>query len=92
MVVIKKEGHDKYLFYCPGCRCFHWFTTPRWLWNNNIESPTVTPSIVLNAQDLKQRCHLQIINGRLRYLSDSYHYLAGITISMVDLEEIEEKL
>ena len=88
---LEHTADGKYLFYCQGCKCNHWFTTPKWVWDENWESPTVTPSIIIAPQDMKARCHLQIIKGRLRYLSDSFHFLSGIEISMIDLEEFQEK-
>ena len=91
-MLIKCLDNDKYLFYCPGCNCYHWFTVPKWTWNGNFEKPTVSPSIITSPHDPRIKCHLQIICGELKYFTDSRHYLSGISISMVDLEEMEEKL
>jgi len=81
----------KYIFYCPGCKCHHWFTSPRWIFNGDYNKPSVTPNIITNPQDARQRCDLQIIEGRLRYLTDSFHYLSGISVDMTDLTELEQK-
>jgi hypothetical protein len=92
MKLLDKMSDGKYIFYCPGCGCNHWFTIPRWTFNNNFDAPTVAPSIILSPQDLSSRCHLRIVSGKIEYLTDSFHFLAGIIIDMIDLEEMEEKL
>jgi hypothetical protein len=94
--------NPQYAFYCPGCKCHHWFKTtgnsPRWTFNGNMDQPTVRPSILVNHGvypdgDLKTvngkvagykkiRCHLFITDGKIQYLSDCTHELAGQTIEM----------
>lgn len=78
----------EYTFYCPGCRTHHWFKTtgkePRWTFNGNMEKPTVSPSIRVRGM---QHCHFYIRDGKIEYLSDCDHSLAGKTI---DMEEDDE--
>lgn len=86
------EG-EKFLFYCPGCECHMWFRTERpeqadgsgcWTWNGDYEKPTVSPSIVTNVGKL--RCHIFIRDGKIEFLSDCSHELAGQTVPMEPIE------
>ena len=56
-----------------------------WSWNGNVEKPTVNPSVLLTIGD--ERSHLFIRDGKIQYLSDCTHELAGKTIDMVDFPE-----
>ena len=88
------------LFWCPGCEEHHGIpihmdyyekntitqdTKPVWQYNENPDCPTVNPSLVIMGGG-KIECHLFIENGKIRYLTDCTHKLAGQT---VDMEEIE---
>lgn len=40
----------RFMFFCPGCECGHWFQTqgsPAWTFNGDMERPTVSPSILV---------------------------------------------
>jgi hypothetical protein len=88
--VKRTNGIIAYIFYCPGCKIHHLYDVridgghPSWVFNGNMESPTFTPSLLY--PDL--RCHLYVINGKIRYEPDCSHELAGRTIDMVDLDDI----
>jgi hypothetical protein len=87
-----------YCFYCPGCRCSHFFrirtgrftrndpdrpgNIPLWTWNGDFERPTVNPSIDVNSKDPKSRCHSFVVDGFIRYQGDSYHQFKGQVIPM----------
>jgi hypothetical protein len=77
-----------FVFWCPGCEGHHTFSTERsrrpvWTFNGNLERPTFSPSLLY--PDKTPRCHLFLTDGRLQFLSDCGHKLAGQT---VDLPEI----
>lgn len=89
-----------YTFYCPGCKENHGFKTtpspgPQWTFNGDCEKPTVRPSILTrfgkgdgvdgieNYRNMV--CHIFITDGKIQYLSDCTHELAGQTIEMEDL-------
>lgn len=88
-------------FDCPGCKGPHVLpvTGPKaWGFNNNDERPTFTPSILVHEVKagpdatlvapgtvLSPRCHSFVTDGRIQFLSDCTHTLAGQT---VDLPEI----
>ena len=61
---------------------------PTWTWNGNTEAPTLTPSILTRWKggDTEHRCHSFVTDGRVRFLSDCTHELAG---QVVDLLEVD---
>lgn len=69
----------QYLFYCTGCETVHGFNST-WKFNENMESPTVTPSLLTRGNN--EICHLYITDGKLVYLSDCTHKLKGQTIEI----------
>jgi len=50
---IRQTTDGKYIFFCPGCRCGHWFKTtlpePQWTFNGDIDKPTVKASILVKS-------------------------------------------
>lgn len=91
-------GNDGYYqFMCPGCLELHVvpLSTKKepghaWKWNGDVNFPTLTPSILVNKGKIfpdQLRCHSFIKNGRIEFLSDCEHSLAG---KIVDLMEIED--
>jgi hypothetical protein len=89
-----------YQFWCPGCETFHWAQVkadrgPVWGFNNDLERPTFTPSILCNGDqrcpDLP-RCHMYVTDGNIQYLSDCTHKLAGQTIPIPELNEDGEPI
>ena len=85
------EG-GKVAFYCPGCQMYHAIHIegpgyPRWDFNGNYESPTFTPSIRVETghyPEPSDLCHSFVIDGKIQYLGDSTHALAGQTVDMQD--------
>ena len=93
-----------YAHYCPGCKQMHVIPvhgvnaedtsiTSRWTINDDITSPTFSPSIRISATgdfeddgviSTKTICHYYIQDGNLMYLGDSDHEFAGKTILMPD--------
>ncbi len=95
MVTIAKiiKSKDKYLFYCPGCEREHAFDST-WRFNNDYEKPTVTPSVLVQYPWGKnkgiKRCHSFIADGKLHYLTDCSHSLAGQTVGMAEIDMEQE--
>lgn len=86
-----------YSFWCPGCQCVHQVWTknegyphPVWEFNGDTDKPTVNPSLKVEhpVKDKLEICHSFIRNGKIEYLSDCTHSLAGITVEMVDLNDV----
>ena len=91
-----ESGSPDYYFDCPGCKCSHgvWTTHegyPRWEFNNNVESPTFKPSILVkwNYAEKHFICHSYITDGNIQFLDDCTHELAGKTVPLEDIEEIK---
>ncbi len=78
---------DRWVFFCPGCKCGHWFKTkgghPEWKWNENAEKPTVSPSILVPIEG--KRCHSYIRNGFIDFLNDCDHELRGKSVALPDI-------
>lgn len=90
-----------YRFTCPGCNVMHLIWTAKeensevipWGFNGDINSPTITPSILVQypMKDKTRICHSFIKNGMIQYLPDCTHHLAGQTIELPEITEIEIK-
>jgi len=85
------------IFYCQGCEHHHGIPVrhskySNWNWNGDLEKPTLTPSIFTNpgrdCPDL-HACHMYLTDGKIQFLSDCSHSLAGQTVDVEDLDEIQ---
>lgn len=82
------EGEVRYVFMCPGCECGHYVRTagPKksiWQWNGDVKKPTVTPSLLIHST---LTCHSLIRDGRIQFLGDCTHKLAGQTVDLPDFD------
>lgn len=91
MVKLRVGSSGWAVFHCPGCECGHRFLVrpnpqyadkPVWRWNGSEDSPTLTPS--LNYVGV---CHSFVTDGKIQFLGDSTHKLAGQTGEIPDWEE-----
>jgi hypothetical protein len=95
-IEMRGKGDWAYMLECPGCGHHHavWTKesnfpdTPTWDFNGDFEKPTFNPSLLVRIpdKDKMQICHSFIRDGKIQFLSDCSHHLAGKT---VDLPEIE---
>ena len=83
------------VFHCPGCECGHRILVQAvggpmppnpighhvWQWNGSLEAPTLTPSL-----NIPGECHSFVNGGRIQFLPDSTHKLAGQTVDIPDWE------
>ena len=85
-------------FDCPACHYGHAVavngrTMPNsqgepvsWSWNGSYDKPTFAPSLLINRE--KQGgyplCHSSVRDGRIQFLNDCTHELAGKTVEMED--------
>jgi hypothetical protein len=88
-----RPGDPDYVFYCSGCKCDHGVWTydwdgPKWLFNRNVDYPTVSPSIKITTPSPAgiKICHSFINNGQIQYLDDCTHEFKGKTIDLPDYE------
>ncbi len=91
-------GSFGFSFYCPGCDHAHTIhTSPGgWGFNGNLEQPTFTPSVLVThaakpdaSEEFKEWrtarvCHSFVTDGRIQFLSDCTHALAGQTLDLPD--------
>lgn len=85
---------DEPTFFCPGCHQLHRMnvkkpnphTSAQWTWNNSFDKPTFHPSLVAQSNGMTY-CHSWIRDGRIEFLHDSVHHLAGQTVDLPDLPE-----
>jgi len=92
--VVFSETNTQYLYYCVGCGYEHAFRlkpSGRHEWNGDFNSPTVKPSLLNNFTPGKT-CHSFIQLGKIQYLSDCHHKLAGQTIDLPDYESDEKPI
>lgn len=82
-------------FWCPGCDGAHVVRVegddhPRWTFNGEPERATLSPSILVtyDGRDAgvddapPARCHSFVREGRIEFLSDCTHALAGRTVEL----------
>lgn len=85
------------MFWCPGCDGGHQIqhgagSGPRWTWNGDAERPTFTPSVRVSyngadadtPEGIPSVCHSFVTDGRIQFLSDCTHALAGQTVDLPD--------
>jgi len=74
---------------------------PRWSYNGDAEKPTFRPSILAThwepsdlpeefddtSKDVKHVCHSFVTDGRIQFLGDCTHALAGQTVDLPDWEK-----
>lgn len=80
------RGPNRVFFWCPGCDAAHAIDQTRWSFNGNVDLPTFTPSVLTWWSDddgvTRHQCHSYVTDGKIRFLSDSTHRLAGQTVDL----------
>lgn len=85
-----QEGEKWVAWHCPGCEGGHGVPVsgPRaWGFNGDFDSPTLTPSILINVGGANPGCpicHTFIRDGKIQFLNDCTHKLAGQTVDVPD--------
>ena len=82
-----------YIFDCPGCLNSHFINTnpeygPVWQFNKDLEKPTVSPSIFVNAgktNPTAHQCHSFVKDGNIQFLNDCSHSLAGKIVELPNI-------
>lgn len=92
------SGYAGELVECPACSYGHFFRTvpgkhgePVWTFNGDREKPTFSPSMLVNARThvtnpLAILCHSFVREGRIAFLSDCSHAMAGQTVELPEVE------
>lgn len=84
-IIVGSKGDYQWHIMCPGCNWIHAMSPSIHKFNEDIERPTFSPSI-LSDNIPGKRCHSFIRDGKIEFLSDCDHELKNKT---VDLPEIE---
>ena len=95
MKIWEIERTDMIAFECPACGCCHFIRQPAWSFNGNYEHPTITPSILVNADRNNPntpRCHSFVKDGFIQFLDDCSHNMKGQTLELPDMDYEEEGL
>ena len=71
---------------CPACRYGHRFDH-RWTFNGDVDQPTFSPSLLIRTS--QGVCHSYVQDGRIQFLGDCTHALAGQTVELPDLGRAE---
>lgn len=76
-------------FRCPACDLAHHIETAPggWVWNGDTLLTTLRPSLLVHSHERWQepptpRCHSFVTGGRIYYLNDCTHALAGQTVDI----------
>lgn len=92
--ILRSGQGNSLMFWCPGCDGPHRIqhgegTGPRWGWNGSVDKPTFTPSILVqwNEPAGDRVCHSFVTDGRIQFLNDCTHELAGQTVAIPEWEK-----
>lgn len=86
------HGDQGWGWWCPGCLCHHLVNGGWTVRNPESERPTISPSVrVSSSRDGVPYtvCHCYVQDGRIQFLGDSAHMLAGQTVDMLPFEPLE---
>lgn len=103
--ILKGANGDEFVtFWCPGCDHPHGpqvAGSKKWAWNGERDKPTFSPSLLCRAdygtaaqhgshpRGGEHVCHSFIVDGRIQFLGDCTHALAGQTVDIPDWPEDE---
>lgn len=89
--ILAAGGGESIFFHCPGCDMLHGVkhgaqraSEPVWNWNGSVDKPTIQPSILVryNWSDGPRVCHSFITDGKIQFIGDCTHALAGQTVEI----------
>lgn len=89
--------------FCPACQSAHKFRKGVWTFSGNLEIPTFSPSMLVRgalrsptresldgSDGLYGVCHSFVTNGKIQFLSDCTHTLAGQVVDLPDFAEMSK--
>lgn len=97
-IVDHPDGSKSVMFDCPGCEFAHSFRVegpddgrPLWTWNGDLVRATFSPSLLCRypwGEQQEQRvCHSFVRDGRIQFLNDCTHALAGQTVDVPPIDD-----
>ncbi|WP_029074424.1 DUF6527 family protein [Kaistia adipata] len=97
--ILRSTEGGRLMFWCPGCDGAHQVGVGegagrRWSYNGNPDAPTFMPSVLVtyNGADadtpggVPSVCHSFVTDGRIQFLGDCTHALAGQTVDIPEWE------
>jgi Family of unknown function (DUF6527) len=77
-------------FQCPGCKIPHDISLSKWQWNQNLDFPTISPSINIEIEYSdpsrpSKICHSFVNNGKIKFLPDCTHFLTSQEVELPEL-------
>src|SRR5688572_20964949 len=89
------DGGKLWCFQCPACNTMHAVVDhiygrepgSGWTYNGDPVSPTFGPSVLVYPHAAQPRCHSFVRDGKIEFLSDCTHALAGQTVDLPDIKE-----
>jgi len=79
-------GEKSAWFWCPGCKGYHRIPFENgpvtWDFNGDVDAPTISPSILTDGHRPERRCHSFVRSGKIQFLNDCGHELAGQTVEL----------
>jgi hypothetical protein len=87
--VLDGNKHYQWMFRCPGCDDWHG-VDDSWKFNHDLDNPTFSPSVLVTRPPEDYRCHSFVREGKIEFLSDCTHELAGKTVELPELPEMKE--
>lgn len=86
--------NESVLFDCPGCGFLHAIhvkgpAKPTWTWNGSLDAPTFQPSVAVHwsEHNVNKICHSFVTDGRIQFLGDCTHALAGQTVPLPEMDD-----
>jgi hypothetical protein len=89
--ILRLASGNRIHWWCPGCHGVHGIQFgdgegPRWQWNGDVDKPTFTPSVLVKRtygeEGTPQVCHSFVVDGKMQFLGDCTHELAGLTVDI----------
>lgn len=100
MARVTTDPGDWVAFVCPGCGWHHLINLdpsigrPCWTFNGDLDRPTISPSInawrEYGGDRKTERCHSFVRGGRIQFLGDCTHDLAGQTVDLPEIDSDEK--
>lgn len=79
----------QYQLMCPGCGHPHTFSPNVHQFDGNMERPTINPSLLVTwtwgPEREPRRCHSYVRDGRIEFLTDCTHHMAGQTVELPEI-------
>lgn len=82
MALLRRIESGRWGFWCVGCDEMHVVDST---WQVNPLTNTISPSVLVTMPgDASYRCHSFVRDGKIEYLGDCSHAMAGKTVDMVE--------